>query len=169
MCNFSFAFTRIRVIILSMSKTKKLFLALMIITIVLFLGCGASIIISFVNEFDTSSASVLALVYLFLHLIVLALVFYLSFKAFYTDKSSLLAVFSLDEKGNLISRTKVVAIVVASLFFIIGIYFTLELLISNMPLTFFTKTLKFALMNVGYSVGIVALFFILFPIVTREE
>lgn len=169
MCNFSFAFTRIRAIILTMSKTKNLFLALLIITALLFLGCGASIVVTFVNDFETDGGSILAVVYMFFHLIILAIVFYLAFKAFYTDKSSLLAVFTLDEKGNLIKRTRTVAIIITALFLAFGIYMTFELCFTNMPLSFFTKSLKFALMNVGYSVGIVALFFILYPIVRGEK
>ena len=158
---------RIHDIIYGVSKTKKLFLVLLIVIGVLFVGCAASIFAVFLKDFDTDSANVLGLVALFFHLLILAVIFYLTFKAYWLDKSSLLAVFTLDEKGNLIKNTRTVAIVVMSLFLTLGIYMTLLVCNLSLPLSFFVKSLKFTLMNIGYSIGILALFFVLYPIVTR--
>ena len=151
-----------------MDKTKNLFLGLVITIGALFAGCCTSIIGVFVDNFQSDSGNILGLVYLFLHLVILASAFYFAFKAYYTGKSSLIGVVAMDERGNLIKKTRVVAIVISSLFLVVGIYATLLVFNLEIPLNFFSKTLKFAIMNVGYSVGIVGLFFIFYPLVLNK-
>ena len=151
-----------------MSKTKNLFLALVISIGVLFLGCCASIFVCFFNDFDSTSGNILALVYLFLHLVVLAGAFYFAFRAYYTGKSSLIGIVTIDERGNLILKSRVVAIVISSLFLLVGIYATLLVFNLEIPLNFFSKTLKFAIMNVGYTISFIGAFFILYPVVLNK-
>lgn len=152
-----------------MNKTKNLFLALVIALGVLFAGCCASIITVVVNNFDTEATNIMALVSLMLHLLILAVAFYLAFKAFYTGKSSLIGIVTIDEHGFLIKKSRIVAIVVSALFMLMGIYGTLLVCGLDIWLSFFATALKHTLMNVGYSIGIIALFFILYPLVKQGE
>lgn len=151
-----------------MDKTKNLFLALLITLGLLFAGCCASIIGTFVVDFDTEATNVMALVYLVFHLLVIAITFYLAFKAYYTGKSSLLEIFTINEKGQLIKKTRVVAIVISAIFWCIAIYATLLVCGLEIPLSFFAPALKHALMNFGYSVAIVAIYFVIYPFTKKQ-
>lgn len=152
-----------------MNKTKNIFLALLITLGVLFAGGCASIIVLVANSFELEATNVMALVSLFIHLLIVAAVFYLSFKAFYTGKSSLVEIITFDERGFLIKKTRIVAIVISAIFMCMGIYGTLLVCGLDIWLSFFATALKYVLMNVGYSVGIVALFVILYPLVKQGE
>lgn len=150
-----------------MKKTKNLFLALCITLVILFAGCVASILAVFLKDFDVEAANVLGLVFLFFHMLIIAVFFYLAFKAFWTGKSSLLGVFTVDDKGNVINGTRIASIIICALLMCMGIYMTLVVCGLQIPLSDFPKSLKFALMNVGYSLGIISIFFILYPITSR--
>lgn len=145
-----------------MSKEKKLFLSLSLCLGAMFILATVSIIFVFVIDFENTSQNIMSTVYLFLHSIIVAVAFYFSFKA-YLQKSQLMNVFMIDEKGNTIKKSQIVAIVLCSIFFVIGLYSTLLVLNLSIPLSFFARGLKFCLMNVGYSVGIVILHFALYP------
>ena len=151
-----------------MDKTKNLFLGLVITIGVLFVGCCASIFAVLFNDFKNESGNILGLVYLFLHLVILAGAFYFSFKAYYTGKSSLIGIVTMDERGNLIKKTRMVAIVISSIFLLLGIYATLLVFNLEIPLNFFSRTLKFAIMNVGYTVSFIGAFFIFYPVVLNK-
>lgn len=133
-----------------------------------FLACF-SIIVNFVYDFNSSSDNILATVYLFIHLIIIGIAFYFVIKAF-LYKSSLMSVFMIDEYKHPILKSKIVAIVLSSICLVCGIYSTLLSIGLGIPLSnVFSKALKFAFMNVFYSVGFVSLFFALYPIAFLKE
>ena len=104
----------------------------------------------------------MATVYLFIHSLIVAGAFYFALKAF-LQKSQLMAILMIDEHGHKITKSFVVAIVLSSLSFLVGIYFMLLCFNLPIPLQDFAKGLKFTLMNVGYSIGIVSLAFAIYP------
>lgn len=151
-----------------MNKEKKFFLTLLICLGALFLLACISIIFVFVVDFQNTSENIMSTVYLFIHSIIVAVAFYFTFKAF-MQKSQLMSILMIDERGNAIKKSQIVASILASLSFIVGIYFMLLCFSLPIPLQEFAKGLKFTLMNVGFSVGIVSLFFALYPKVYIKE
>lgn len=151
-----------------MKKEKKLFLSLIVCLALLFALATVSIIFVFVVDFTNTSENIMATVYLFAHSIVVAGAFYFAFKAF-IQRSQLMRIFMLDEYEQPLKKSKIVCIVLSSLSFLIGIYFTLLVFGLQIPLNEFAKGLKYALMNVGYSVGIVTLHFALYPTFYSKE
>lgn len=145
-----------------MLKEKKLFLILSIALGALFLLACISIVFVFVIDFQNTSENIMATVYLFIHSLIVAGAFYFALKAF-LQKSQLMAILMIDEHGNKITKSFVVAIVLSSLSFLVGIYFMLLCFNLPIPLQDFAKGLKFTLMNVGYSIGIVSLAFAIYP------
>lgn len=145
-----------------MLKEKKLFLILSIALGALFLLACVSIVFVFVIDFQNTSENIMATVYLFIHSLIVAGAFYFALKAF-LQKSQLMAILMIDEHGNKITKSFVVAIVLSSLSFLVGIYFMLLCFNLPIPLQDFAKGLKFTLMNVGYSIGIVSLAFAIYP------
>lgn len=99
--------------------------------------------------------------YLFIHLIVLAFLFYFTLKAYLT-KSQLVSIFMTNEDGSLNKKARVRAIVGAFIFGIIGVYFGLISFGLDIPLSFFALGLKLALMNVGISASSVCVFLAVF-------
>lgn len=145
-----------------MKKEKKLFLGLSIALGLLFILAVVSIIFVFVIDFTNTSENIMGTVYLFIHSLIIAVAFYYTFKAF-MQKSQLMSIFMIDERGEVIKKSVVVASILAGVFLAIGVYFTLLCFNLNIPLAFFAKGIRFTLMNVGYSVGIVSLAFALYP------
>lgn len=145
-----------------MLKEKKLFLILSIALGALFLLACISIVFVFVIDFQNTSENIMATVYLFIHSLIVAGAFYFALKAF-LQKSQLMAILMIDEHGNKITKSFVVAIVLSSLSFLVGIYFMLLCFNLPIPLQDFAKGLKFTLMNVGYSIGIVSFAFAIYP------
>lgn len=151
-----------------MKKVKKLFASLSICLGLLFALCCTSIIFVFVYNFNNVSEELLAVAYLFIHLIILAVVFYLSFKA-YLQKPQIMNILMIDENNQPIKKSKIVALIFTILGFIVGVYFTLLVFNLSIPLSFMSSGLKHALMNVGYSVALIALHFYLYPSIFKLE
>lgn len=145
-----------------MNREKKFFLVLAILLAALFVLATVSIIFVFVINFVNTSENIMAVVYLFVHSLIIAGAFYYSFKAF-LQKSQLMAIFMIDERGVAIKKSRIVASILCALAFGVGIYFMLLCFGINIPPQGFSNGVKFMLMNVGYSVGIVSLFFALYP------
>lgn len=151
-----------------MKKIKKLFASLSLCLGLLFVLCCTSIIFVFVYNFNNVSEELLAVAYLFIHLIILAVIFYLSFKA-YLQKPQIMNILMINENNQPIQKSKIVALIIAILGFIVGFYFTLLIFNLPIPLSFMSSGLKHALMNVGYTVAIVALHFYLYPLFFKTE
>ena len=87
-----------------MSKTKKYLLAFLCAIGLLFLVACASIIIIFVLDFKSSGDNIIGTAYLFLYLLAIAYIFYITFRAFLT-KPQVLSVVMIDDHGQVIKKS----------------------------------------------------------------
>ena len=145
-----------------MSQTKKLLIYFLCAIGALFLIAGYSIISVFIVNFNADSDTIVPVIYLFLHLIVLAFAFYYVFRA-YVSKPVLMSVFMIDEYGNVIKKSKKVAMVL----FILGLLlvgFNLAMLFGlNKIITIFSLGLQYAVLNTALTVGTGSIFFYIYP------
>lgn len=142
-------------------KKSKFFLGLTIALGLLFVLDCFSIIFCVKNGGSVDSSQkvehILGFVYLFIHMLILVVVFYFSLKA-YLQKSQLISIVMTNEDGTKNKKAMIRAIVFGSLAAIVGVYFALVTFGLNIPLSFFSLGLKTALMNVGISVCTVCVF-----------
>lgn len=152
-----------------MSKTKVFYLLMMITEVLLFaLGCF-SLIFCFAGQETSGNQNALSEVYLIAHLVIIAGVFYYTLRAFQKGPY-ILKVFMIDDHNNPIIKSRVVSIVIMAITYAIGVYFALLAFGLELPLNFFTLALRHAVMNFGFSVGTIALYFLIFPgIYLKEE
>jgi hypothetical protein len=145
-----------------MSKTKKYLLAfLCAIGGLFFVGC-ASIIIIFVIDFKSSSENIIGTAYLFLYLLAIAYIFYITFRAYLT-KPQVLSVVMIDDHGLVIKKslttTLVLSIIAGAIF-----AFTFALAVGlDKVIPIFSKGVTFALMNTALAVLVICLFFHFYP------
>ena len=151
-----------------MNKEKKFFLTFTLIFTALFIFDCFSIINVFVFNFVNSSENLLSVAYLFLQMIILALFFYWSLKAYLT-KSRILSVMCLYDNGTINKSVVTKGIVFASIFFLASIYFGLSWIGLNLGLDFFVTGLKSALTNFSLMITAVAMSFVLYPYLTKEK
>jgi len=135
---------------------------------VLFALVCFSIIRVFVINFEKTSQNGLAVAFLFLHMVLIAVAFYMATKAFLRGPS-LMNVLMTDDHGNALKKSVVVASIICGLGWLIGVYMLILVCGANSFLSFFAPALKYALMNVGFSVAIVAAFFAHYPMVARKN
>ena len=154
-----------------MKKEKYLFLALWLSLILFFLLCGYSLITCFVYGFtgDEGDYHILEIAYLFIHLVIIAIVFYLAFKA-YKTQSSIMKLMMVDEYGQKNRKGIIISGILAGLFFTVAIYSTLHLFGLPMPpLNYLPVAFSHDFMNAGYTFGAIALAFFLFPYLYQNE
>ena len=154
-----------------MKKERALFLIFSIVLVGLFGLCGYSLIQCFVYNApkDDVGSHVLEIIYLFLHLIMVAIVFYLAFRAF-KIKSSIVRLLMLDVNEVKIPKALIISAVVAVLFLFLGIYSTLHLFgLQTPPLDIFPIGLTHDLMNAGYLIGSIALVCFLYPFIHVKD
>lgn len=154
-----------------MNKEKALFLIFSIVLVGLFGLCGFSLVQCFVygaGGEDTGS-HILEIIYLFLHLIMVAIVFYLAFRAFKV-KTSITNLLMLDVNGVKITKSLVISGIVAALFLFLGIYSTLHICgLKTPPLDVFPIGLSHDFMNAGYLIGSIALVCFIYPFIHVPE
>lgn len=151
-----------------MDKTKKFFLSFLFVLGALFLLAGFSLVMAFVYNFENTSENIISIVYLFLHLIVLAFAFYYAFRA-YMFKPSLMNIVMIDENGLVIKKSRRVAIIIATISLIFVIFSLAMLFGLNKVITFLSAGTIYAFLNSGASVGITSLYFIFYPKVHKAE
>lgn len=154
-----------------MNKEKSLFLILSIVLVGLFVLCGYSLIQCFVYNAsgEDTGSHILEIIYLFMHLIMIAIIFYLAFRAFKV-KTSIINLLMLDVNGIKIKKSLIISGVLAVVFFFIGIYSTLHILgLKTPPLDVFPIGLSHDFMNAGYLFGVVALTCFIYPFIHQEE
>lgn len=145
-----------------MNKTKKFFLAFLIAIGALFLFTCFAIIRIFVFSFDGTTENVIGAVYLFLLLLAESYIFYQAFRA-YIIKPSVMNIVMIDEHGIVIQksvRVSLVLTIISSVFFAFTLALELGL---NKVITIFSTGVTYAVMNTALVVGILALFFHLYP------
>lgn len=149
-----------------MNKEKTLFLVLSIILIGLFALCGFSLVQCFVFSSggqDEAGSRFMEIAYLFLHLIMVAIILYLAIRAFIKGPS-IIHLMSLDVNQVRLTKSTIISAIIAALFLFMGIYSTLFVLGLKLPvLDLFSIGLAHDLMNAGYLVGILALAFLIYP------
>lgn len=158
-------------IITYMNKERSLFLALLIVEVLLFGLCGYSLVQCFVydSSLTDGGSHFLEITYLFLHLVMVAIIFYLTFRAF-KIKPSIIHLMMLDENESKTTKSLIISGVIAALFLFMGIYSTLFVCgLKLPPLDIFSLGLVHDLMNAGYLIGFIALTFFLFPFVHVKE
>ena len=154
-----------------MNKEKTLFLILSIVLLGLFVLCGYSLVVCFVyGDGDTDIDShVLEIIYLFLHLIMIAIVFYLSFRAF-KIKTSIANLLMLDVNGVRIIKSLIISGIIGGISLFIGVYATLHLCgLKTPPLHVFPTGLAYDLMNAGYFFTVVAITLFIYPFICKKE
>ena len=143
-------------------KTKnKYFLGLTLLSSGLFLFDCFSIIfcvlkMNSVPE-DKRVENAMGFVYLFLHLIILAVVLYYALKS-YLQKDQILSVFMTLENGKKNHKAYRNCMVFSIIFLIFGLWFFLNSFEILHVMKFFSLGLNAALCNVGFSIGGVALY-----------
>lgn len=153
-----------------MKKEKALFLGFLIVLVGLFGLCGFSLIKCFVyGTAEEGESNVLEIIYLFLHLIMIAIVFYLTFRAF-RIKSSIIRLMMLDDNEKKTAKTLIISGILSGLFYTIGIYATLHIFGLKMPpLDYFSMSLSHDLMNAGFFFGSIGLVFFLYPFLYEKD
>lgn len=151
-----------------MKNTKKLYLFMMITEGLLFALGAFSLIFCYVNKLTSGNQNLLGRVYLIAHLVIVAGVFYYTFKAF-ANEPYIMKVFMIEDNNTPLKKSRIVAIVICAISLAIGLYFGLLSFDLPLPLSFFTKALRFALMNFGLTTGLLALYFIIFPSIYLKE
>ncbi len=154
-----------------MNREKVLFLIYSIILVGLFVLCGYSLIQCFVYNpsGDSDGSHVLEIIYLFLHLIMLAIVFYLSFRAF-KIKTSIVNLIMLDENGVKMKKSLIISAIIAVFFLFSGIYATLAICGLRLPpFDIFPIGMAHDIMNAGYFFGSIALICFIYPFIKVES
>lgn len=152
-----------------MKKEKALFLVLSIVLIGLFILCGFSLVTCFVYGTGGDFGShVLEIVYLFLHLIMVAIVFYLAFRAFKV-KASIVNLLMLDVNGVKITKSLVISGILSVLFLFVGIYSTLHILgLQTPPLDIFPIGLSHDFMNASYLFASISITCFVYPFIHKR-
>ena len=144
-----------------MKIKSKYFLSLVVALCALALIDCASIILCVVNGSLTTSdkhaEQIMSFVYLFIHLIVIGFVIFLALKA-YLIKSVLISTIMTNEDGTLNKKSQIYSLIFAIFGLALAVIFFLASIGIFKALTFFSLGLRLALTNVGFTIGIVAIF-----------
>ena len=148
-------------------KEKTLFTIYCVAIGVSFLLCGYSLIDCFAltPNPDELGSHYLEIAYLFMHLIVCGILFYLSFRAlrlgsFFIKNN----VFDFD--GNLFKKKWIIYIVFASLFFAIFVYSFVQVITMKLPLAVqLGEIIWHDIMNATFLIFIILLMFVLYRLV----
>ena len=154
-----------------MNKRNKYFLYFSFVLIGLFIFACFSIIYSVIKLNQASASeragSTLGLVALFIHLIIVGIALIYDIRA-YQNKSVLVAVIMVDDRGNKNPRSYRNSLIFAGIFVIFGLFFFLNSF-EIIPLTkVLTTSINLVLTNVGFSISFVA-FYLYFYKPTPKE
>lgn len=116
-------------------KEKTLFSVLCTATVISFLLCGYSLISCFVYESDGGglASHILEISYLFIHLIICAIIFYLAFRAIKMG-SFFIKNLIYEYDGSIKKKNWIIYIVLDSIFFLFFIYSAIESFSMALPL-----------------------------------
>ena len=150
---------------MAMRKDKNLFIGLCIAMVASFLLCGYSLIRCFVIGFDNEdvASSLFEISYLFIHLIIVAIIFYLSFRAI-KQKSFFISNLMVGPNQEKYVKKQIVFGVLAFLFLSITVYATLNVFGLKLPLhDFMGHIIWHDLMNGGLLFTIIFTSFAIYP------
>ena len=146
-------------------KEKDLFLLLAIGSVISFILCGYSLIVCFAFDGSVGLGShVLEISYLFLHLILCAIIFYLAFRAMKFGSFFVKNVM-FDGDGYPIKSKRIIFGVLAGLLFAIFVYSFIQGILMNLPLaTELGKIVWHDIMNASFLLSVILLIFVIYPI-----
>ena len=146
-------------------KKRKYFLGLMVAEVILFVLCCASIILCVINgssvPSDKHTEHIMAFVFLFFHLVILAVLFIYTLKAYLT-KSMFIQIVTTKESGEKNKKAVVVCSILAGIFALIGVFFITVLCGVDSFGKIFSMGLQYALMNAGLTVSTLCLFLVFY-------
>lgn len=156
---------------MKMTKERKYVISLTLVFILLIIACAISFILGLVDmsEKDTLGSNIFELIYMTFHAIVLLVG--LAFCVAYLKGNNYHIMRNLmyQEGYHEVSKTaRIIAIIFASVSFLVGIYFFLVLLDFGLPYLGFPIMLRLILVNTPFTVFIVSLFFIFYPFVYKK-
>ncbi len=155
-----------------MDKRNKYFLYFSFVLIGLFIFACFSIIYSVIalNQASASerTGSTLGLVALFLHLIIVSVALIYSVKA-YQNKSILVAVIMVDDRGNKNPRSYRNSLIFAGIFILFGLFFFLNSFNILTLTKVLTTSINLVLTNVGFSVSAASFYLFFYKPTLQEE
>ena len=160
-------------IFLVMRKTKPLFLIMLILEGLLFLLDGYSLIICFVFGQDllqrAFTSSLFEMSYLFIQLIGLGIIFYITMRAYLKGSNIMAAIMVKDyNEKNIVAI--IIAGVIAVISLLIGIYAILIVFGLPLPLYDYLGTIiPHCLMNAMLLLASLSICFFIFPFIYKED
>ena len=155
-----------------MNKRNKYFLYFSFILIGLFIFACFSIIYSVIKLNQASASertgSTLGLVALFFHLIIISIALIYDVKA-YQNKSILVGVIMVDDRGNKNPRSYRNSLIFAGIFVIFGIFFFLNSFGIISLTNVLTTSINLVLTNVGFAVSSVSFYLFFYKPIPKEE
>ena len=155
-----------------MNKRNKYFLYFSFILIGLFIFACFSIIYSVIKLNQASASertgSTLGLVALFFHLIIISIALIYDVKA-YQNKSILVSVIMVDDRGNKNPRSYRNSLIFAGIFVIFGIFFFLNSFGIISLTKVLTTSINLVLTNVGFAVSSVSFYLFFYKPIPKEE
>ena len=155
-----------------MNKRNKYFLYFSFILIGLFIFACFSIIYAVIKLNQASASertgSTLGLVALFLHLIIVSIALIYALKA-YQNKSVLVSVVMVDDRGNKNPRSYRNTLIFAGIFVIFGIFFFLNSFGIISLTKILTTSINLVLTNVGFAVSSVSFYLFFYKPVPKQE
>ena len=155
-----------------MNKRNKYFLYFSFILIGLFIFACFSIIYAVIKLNQASASertgSTLGLVALFLHLIIVSIALIYALKA-YQNKSVLVSVVMVDDRGNKNPRSYRNTLIFAGIFVIFAVFFFLNSFGIISLTKILTTSINLVLTNVGFAVSSVSFYLFFYKPVPKEE
>lgn len=155
-----------------MKKRNKYFLYFSFILVGLFIFACFSIIYAVIKLNQASASertgSTLGLVALFLHLIIISIALIYALKA-YQNKSVLVSVVMVDDRGNKNPRSYRNTLIFAGIFVIFAVFFFLNSFEIISLTKILTTSINLALTNVGFAVSGVSFYLFFYKPVPKEE
>ena len=155
-----------------MKNKSKYFLGLTLLISGLFLFCCFSIIFCVLNmnnvPEDKRVENAMGFVYLFLHLIIVAVAFYYALKS-YLQKDQILSIIRTQDNGKKNPKAYRNTLIFSIIFIIFGIWFFLNSFGILQIMKFFSMGLNVALCNAGISISSVAFYMYFYEPKVVEE
>ena len=156
-----------------MQKVKVLFLIMMIMEGLLFLLDGASLIVTFAlnNELfqDSTVSGVFEISYLFLHLVLIAIIFYLTFRA-YMKGSNIFAAFMMKDRNEKNITSIVIMSILAVFSLSLAVYSILIVFGLEVPLfNYINSIAAHSIMNAMLLLFMVSISALIFTFLYKED
>ena len=147
------------------TKSQKLFLFVAIVLVLLFLIAGYSLIkVLYQDDWENNfGLFLLESIYLVMHLIFIAIIFYLNFRA-YKLGAQFLPGLTITKDGEMNKKSFILSLVFGIIFLIIGVYSLIVTFNFDLPLGSFLGGLSYDLYNGAFLLFLIALEIFLYPI-----